>query len=54
MENSFVGLFNIKEIFDGKIFRIPDYQRGYSWKEDHINAIWEDLMNLSETNSQIH
>lgn len=37
---------NVKEIFNNKIFRIPDYQRGYSWETSHLNDFWQDLNNL--------
>lgn len=34
---------HINDIFHGRIFRIPDYQRGYAWEEKHRQAFWEDL-----------
>lgn len=39
-------LLSLNEIFNQKIFRIPDFQRGYSWEETQLNAFWEDLQNL--------
>jgi len=30
-----------------KIFRIPDYQRGYAWQREQLKDFWEDLINLS-------
>ena len=33
MENQ---LQSISRIFTEKIFRIPDYQRGYAWTEKHL------------------
>jgi len=41
--NSPVGL---DSLFKEKIFRIPDYQRGYAWKEPQLIDFWEDLINL--------
>lgn len=41
-------LRSISEIFDRKLFRIPDYQRGYSWEEKHLKAFWDDLERLPE------
>jgi uncharacterized protein with ParB-like and HNH nuclease domain len=35
-------------LFTQKLFRIPDYQRGYAWQKDQLSAFWEDLLNLSE------
>ena len=36
----------ISEIFNKQLFRIPDYQRGFSWKEPHLDDFWQDLKNL--------
>ena len=38
----------ISEIFNKGIFRIPDYQRGYAWKNYELEKFWQDLMNLQE------
>lgn len=43
---------NIKGIFNDKLFRIPDYQRGYSWEASHLNDFWQDLTNLQR--NRIH
>ncbi len=39
-------LFSLTEIFNEKFFRIPDYQRGYSWGEDQLEDFFEDLNNI--------
>ena len=39
-------LNSLEDIFNKRLFRIPDYQRGYAWKEAQLVAFWEDLMNL--------
>lgn len=41
-------LESLKDIFDGKFLRIPDYQRGYAWKEHQLKDFWEDLENLED------
>jgi len=41
-------LFNIKQIFEDKILRVPDYQRGYSWEKEQLSDFWNDLINLPE------
>lgn len=41
-------LLSLSDIFEKRIFRIPDYQRGYSWQREHLVALWEDLINLHE------
>ena len=33
---------SLSQIFKGIILRIPDYQRGYSWGESEIEALWRD------------
>lgn len=38
-------------LFKQKIFRIPDYQRGYAWRPEQLKAFWEDLINLSGNRS---
>lgn len=41
-------LSSLDEIFTRKIFRIPDYQRGYAWKYEQLRDFWEDVVNLQE------
>ncbi len=37
--------------FKQKLFRIPDYQRGYAWQEDQLRAFWDDLVSLPDARS---
>ncbi|MFY4766487.1 DUF262 domain-containing protein [Campylobacter sp. GB48] len=39
-------LKSLKNVFDGKYLRIPDYQRGYAWEYNQLKDFWEDLENL--------
>ncbi len=39
---------SLDSLFKDKLFRIPDYQRGYAWQRDQLKDFWEDLINLSE------
>lgn len=39
-------LESIQEIFKDKVFRIPDYQRGYAWSIKQLKDFWEDIVNL--------
>jgi len=39
-------LQSLTEIFNEKFFRIPDFQRGYSWETIQLEDFWEDLINL--------
>ena len=41
-------LQSLSEIFNEKIFRIPDFQRGYSWDASNLEDFWEDLEILKE------
>ncbi len=41
-------LISLSTLFQNKLFRIPDYQRGYAWKKDQLVDFWEDLLNLHE------
>jgi len=41
-------LENLTTIFNNKIFRIPDYQRGYSWGKSQLEDLWRDLEILEE------
>ncbi|MEO6286756.1 MAG: DUF262 domain-containing protein [Dyadobacter sp.] len=36
----------VKSIFNNKLLRIPDYQRGYSWDRSNLDDFWQDLINL--------
>ena len=38
---------SLSQIFQQRIFRIPDYQRGYAWQYTQLNEFWEDLINLA-------
>jgi uncharacterized protein with ParB-like and HNH nuclease domain len=42
-------LFSISEIFDKRIMRIPDFQRGYSWGSRQLEDFWDDLEKVSLT-----
>jgi uncharacterized protein with ParB-like and HNH nuclease domain len=45
----------LDSVFKEKIFRIPDYQRGYAWgKEKQLKDFWEDLINLSDDDNRSH
>ena len=44
-------LQSLSKLFQNRIFRIPDYQRGYAWLESQLVDFWDDLMNLHEGRS---
>lgn len=39
-------LLSLKDLYDGRLFRIPDYQRGYAWETRQIEDFWDDIINL--------
>lgn len=41
----------LDSLFKEKIFRIPDYQRGYAWQKSQLKDFWEDLINLGKERS---
>jgi len=36
-------LYSLSKIFTENLFRIPDYQRGYSWGERQLKEFWSDI-----------
>lgn len=45
-------LHSLNDIFERRVLRIPDYQRGYAWQTHQINDFWEDIIQLDV--SKIH
>lgn len=41
-------LQSLSVLFQNRLFRIPDYQRGYAWEGEQLADFWEDLLNLHE------
>lgn len=39
-------LYSLSKIFTENLFRIPDYQRGYSWTTRQLKDFWADLVLL--------
>lgn len=37
------GLKSLSKIFTERVFRIPDYQRGYSWQAKQLRDFWNDV-----------
>lgn len=40
--------FTLPQLFESNYFRIPDYQRGYSWETEHLEDLVKDIDNISE------
>ncbi len=45
-----MAAINLLELFNGKFFRIPDYQRGYAWEEKQLQELWDDIEEISIEN----
>jgi uncharacterized protein with ParB-like and HNH nuclease domain len=39
-------LESLQSIFKDRVFKIPDYQRGYAWQKNQLIDFWEDIVNL--------
>ncbi len=39
-------LQSLSQLFQNRLFRIPDYQRGYAWLQQQLVDFWDDLVNL--------
>ncbi len=44
---------NLNELFNTRIFRIPDYQRGYAWEEKQLSELWDDLDEIGVNNGEL-
>ena len=38
---------SLQDLFHDRIFRVPDYQRGYAWEEQQVREFLDDLELLS-------
>ena len=34
---------SLQALFNNRIFRVPDYQRGYAWEEQQVGEFLDDL-----------
>ena len=41
-------LQSLSQLFNQRLFRIPDYQRGYAWLQQQLVDFWDDLVNLQD------
>ena len=44
------NLLSIEEITSNTFFKIPDYQRGYSWEEDQLKDLVKDIKHIANKN----
>ncbi len=39
---------------NGRIYRVPPFQRDYSWKEEHWEDLWNDIVEVYDKNDEGH
>lgn len=42
-------LLTLSKIFTERLFRIPDYQRGFAWTSKQLQDFWNDIFQLDES-----
>ena len=47
-------LYTLNEVLHDRLFRVPPYQRGYSWTEKERRDLFEDLQTLRELRRDEH
>lgn len=52
LDTSTVSLSDI--IGNGKIYKVPSYQRDYSWKQDHWEDLWADILSILNDRESVH
>jgi hypothetical protein len=45
---------NFGKLFQGALYRIPDYQRSYSWTEKQLRDLWSDLKEMLRAGNSKH
>ena len=48
-----MSAINLTELFNTRIFRIPDYQRGYAWEDKQLGELWDDLDEIPTVNGEL-
>lgn len=48
-----MSAINLTDLFNTRIFRIPDYQRGYAWEDKQLNELWDDLDEIQSVNNEL-
>jgi uncharacterized protein with ParB-like and HNH nuclease domain len=47
-----MSAINLTDLFKTKIFRIPDYQRGYAWEKKQLCELWDDIDEIAFSNGE--
>ncbi|MCB0392844.1 MAG: DUF262 domain-containing protein, partial [Bdellovibrionales bacterium] len=43
--------YTLEHFFTGKFFKIPNYQRDYSWEVENIDDLIDDIIESIETST---
>ena len=43
-----MGLQRVRDLLNGKFYRIPDYQRSYAWEKPHVRDLFNDLLEAAK------
>ena len=46
-----MSTLRIRDLFNGRFFEIPKYQRGYAWEVTHVRELFDDIYEAIESNS---
>jgi len=47
-------LFSVDDVVQRSTLEIPEFQRGYAWREDQWKALWEDVSSIVERGTGSH
>lgn len=45
--------FVIKNILKIDRYKVPFYQRGFSWEKDQVEQFWDDISQMVESNNEL-
>jgi len=46
-----MAILRVRDLFNGRFFYIPKYQRGYAWELEQVRELFEDILEAMESNS---
>lgn len=49
-----MDIIAFEQVLTSRVFRIPDYQRGYSWTKKELEELWLDLANTHRQDKDFH
>ncbi|TPR51139.1 DUF262 domain-containing protein [Apilactobacillus kunkeei] len=49
-----VGMTDVGSLLDGNFYKVPNYQRHYSWDDEALRDFWNDLVDVVEGQQDTH